>query len=300
MGFFGFLIIVFLAVLILKGLFNSEWREKSQDKIDGIKKERIFWNLKKMWNNLGYFKDDINDIFWIYSAKLTGDQNYNSIFSDRMDMHMYTEKEEENKYKNKLNLSIVSKTKDGFANIVNLNKAIANREKFINKILTTDIKVIKLEDIVKELKKYKEDKISNSDYQSRKDEVEMRCRKLFYEYTSKIDKSDEENKNLSDNQLIFKARESFAGKSFHYEGDGDKIIKDLIEVKTMQFEMVDIIDKCILKKIVNDKSRKKSRRILKELTELFMLRDCVSDYTLWYMGTNGIERAMWRLIEIFI
>jgi hypothetical protein len=59
------------AVYIIRALFNKEWREAAQAKVDSVRKERIFWQLVNGYEGMAF---DIYAIFTIYlNPKLLGE-----------------------------------------------------------------------------------------------------------------------------------------------------------------------------------------------------------------------------------
>ncbi len=104
------LLVLALAQFTIRGFFNTEWREKAQEKIESIKKRRRFWHL------MNGFGSSVFDIEWVFTIYL--DHRHMETFF----MSPLSHENEDQKIKNLIKEK--SMIYDLIENVSILNKAI--------------------------------------------------------------------------------------------------------------------------------------------------------------------------------
>lgn len=264
-------LILFSAEFIAKGLFNKRWHEKAQDRVDGIKKMGVFWDLMS-----GAYGVELGPK-GVFESYLTS--NIREITVGDLARAERTEK-------NSLIKNIIKKKEWSGKNIKSLNKAIEERESIIkdclekNKVVFTDAKIRKdFEEIeehwnVKGISKHYDRFIQRS--------------------LDSLTKGDKTGINLWTMLKEFVDRET----DFDFDPTGNKKINFLESLKMAQSAIYEAVENVLCAKIENNEVRQTLQKALNDWQQLHMLRWCIVDHSVWDIGLNGIQRAMWRFIAV--
>jgi hypothetical protein len=88
---------------------------------------------------------------------------------------------------------------------------------------------------------------------------------------------------------------------FEYDSTGNKQVGFLDDLKLAQSAIITFFIDLLSEKNMNKETAQKLKKALVEWQQLHMLRWCVVDYSIWTMGTNGIQRGMWHVaISVFL
>lgn len=269
------LIIIFiLARIIAKGLFDRDWRAKSQDNIDSIKNEKIFWYLMSQ-------KINAPRVFFAY-LRTRDQKDYIRVYDCVMNIHS-SENETD-----KTDLDIKTITKSESIRLINstLNPKIQEKETAIRGFLT-------------------ENKITFTE-----DEIRKKFQECFDEHLLKHWKIDEVQKHYPsfmsahlDSLIksyktgigVWEVLKGFVDKEHELEFDGGKYVDFLESLKMLQNDLNNFVSDLLCNKVENKEKSQKLNKLLTEWRQLHMLRWCIADFSVWKIGKNKIQTGLWRM-----
>ncbi len=268
-----FIVIVVLAGLIFRGLFDRSWRAKAQDNIDAIRNSKNFWYLMSQ-------KINAEKVFSAY-LRTRNQKDYIRVGDCVMDI--YSNKEEINKN----DFDIKTITKGDSIKIVNsvLNPKIQEKEKTISDILSENKISFTEDEIRKGFKEYFDEHFWNID------EVQKHYNRFM---TAHLDSLVKSNKTGAD---IWKVLKDFADKDHEFEFDrsGEKHVEFLESLKLLQNDVKNFVIDLLCGKIDNKEKSQKLKKAFTEWQQLHMLRWCVVDFSVWEIGKNKIQTGLWRM-----
>ncbi len=256
------LLILVGAVFILRALFNAEWRNNVQAKIDGIKQERIFWRLVNGYEGI---KFSINAIFTIHL-----DPRYFANFITIGDTR--TERD-------KRVLKLIEGRRS-FECIGILNTALEKAEQTVVGALKESNKSYTKE----EVKKF---------FDTRKDElfVPEQYDKFVSFYLRFL--PDHAHLKGTDIWEARKKLEEAAGK-LEWRTEEEKVDgATLFAVKKSEAKVGAVVADILCGKSVTSGTL---REALTDWEHIQMLRSCAVDLIVPWLGTNLIQRFMWQIV----
>lgn len=260
-------LLIVLAVIVLRGLFNKEWRGATQAKIDAVKKERIFWRLVKGYQgmNLG-----IEAIFTVHL-----DTRHLATFITSGNVRS----EEDKKVLNLLN------GQTSFSSIKVLNDALEEIDKVIAGIFSHDSQ------------SYAKGEIKRL-FEGRKDEqlfVPAQYDKFVDFYMRFL--PDHAHLKGADLWEARKKLNDAAGK-LEWKTDEEKVdAETLFVVRKSEVEVGEAVGEILCGK---GEEKHILKAFIKDWEHIQMLRTCVVDLVVPWQGTNLLERWFWRVVEIFL
>lgn len=302
------LLVIVLARFTIRGLFNTEWREKAQEKIDSIKKRRWFW---KLITGIGDgLVLDAEDVFRAYLDS----RHLSTVFGRPVfDKEKYKETLGDTKIKNLIKDKGMAY--DLVENMGVLNKAIDEREEIIKELLEKrTLTYTKAE--VKETfaeqgfsEQYKRLALSYFDFLPDRGPVKEEHEKIWKELEAKkvlpagsLKHSTSDEYSLNE---IWQARKKLEEMSRRDEWKTeDKKVDSgvLYSLKMSQTKVGEVVALLLCEEVINEKSEDtKSREALKialrDWEQLHMLRWCILDYSPCWINTDRIQRFKWRVLE---
>ena len=300
-------IITLLLVLVLtrftiRGFFNTEWRGKAQEKIDSIKKRRVFWNL------VNGFDGSVFDIDWIFTIYLDHNRVRNApLFS------VLTE--EDRKIRDLIKDNGMTYDLVG-ENVKVLNKAIEEREEIIRDLIdkrsltytNAEIKKAFSEDQIGE--QYEKFVSIYFDLLPDRGPMPEEHKRIWKELEDKsvfpvgsLKHSTSDEYNLTE---IWEARKrlSTVVGGFEYTSEDKQVDSPTIFfLKKAQVNIGKVVANLLCEDVINEKvedtkTRGILKNTLKEWEQLHMLRWCIQDFSVVaWMGTSGFQRFIWRVVE---
>ena len=254
--------VIVLLVVVVSGLVNISWNENARTKLDSVKRERFFWLL------IGGYKGIVRDINAIFSAYL--DQNLMSYVSGSK----RTDDDEV--------IKLISE-KRGIENINIINDALKNRDEAVRKILTESSQTLAKAEVKKTFDAHEENQII----------VAERYEELVGAYMRYL--PDEPIKL----EGVWDARKQLAERVGHLEwknGDNKVDLETMFALKKSEYEVSGVIADLLCRKVSDNSILQKN---LKQIEQLEMLKWCIVDYNVGLLGTNGLQRSMWRGLANF-
>jgi hypothetical protein len=259
------LIVLVLAVFVMRALFNSEWRNGAQAKVDTVKKERIFWALVNNYGNLL----TINAIFTIYL-----EPGHLATFikgsSTRTDADLRV-------------LKVLNK-KDSFECIKNINSALEKADKTIVEILAKDSKSYTKADIKKFFEAHKDEHIFVPEQYDK-------FVSYYFHYLPDVT-------HLKSND-VWDTRKKLEEDAGQLEWKTEEVKVDaetLFAMKKSNVEIGEVVANILCGKEVANGAL---RDALTDWEHLHMLRWCIVDFVVAWHNTNLIQRFMWRVVSEF-
>jgi len=262
------LIIIFLAIITISSLVNITWNKNAKEKINTVKKERIFWRLVNGYDGLIF---DINAIFTIYL-----DQRHLVNFITGAKSHTKEDADI---------LKLVKQKKDN-DNIHNINDAIEKSDNDIRKIISKNQITFTNDDVKKFFKKHEEEQIVVPEQYERFVSFFLQ---MLRDY----------NIVISD---IWEARKKLEEKSAELEWKTEERRVDaetLFNLKKSEQEVGEVVCKLIRVALDNNEVVDSLRVEMERWEKLHMLRWCIVDYSFNWIGTNGLQRLMWGMLANF-
>jgi hypothetical protein len=271
------LAILFLAEFTIKGLFNTKWREQGQNRINGFKREKIFWYLIKNANSK--IELTIRDIYNLYILYLDGVLNPFS-FPNEKNSEPYN-----------LDKNIIKKNKSSFSNIRFLGEKIVEREEIIIGLLEKNSVAIDAPEVQQKFEEFKKrhHKIKGAP-------IPEQYEKLTEHFVSLV-KTSQSGKAIWDIRTKFDKEVNKYIKDYDKKNDDYKEI-DLDFIITAKMEVDNIVKDLLCEKIQNTENRQKLAKSLTEWEQLKMLQWCLIDFDVLIHDGNptNITVALWRLI----
>lgn len=290
--FLFFLLLLKLAIFVNRCLFDSEYRQYIQDKIDSIKKMDIFWSLMKdhVSKNIKLFLQldedkkslDIEDVFMIYVNKLTdgGILTYGDFSVAKRSINV-----------NALDKKIVRKRYSLIKNINILNNMIEEEEKLIKNSLEKiriSFTEIEMGTIQKNLIKTIEiDCVHNLE------QLEQ-CKDLLSIYFDLIKGKEKNGFNIWETMKILK--DNTLKFEYNFISENKVNPKTITNLKFAEIRIDDLMIEILCEKLENKNITQKIEKSLKKWQQLHMLKWCMVDFGVGLLDTNIFERTYWRII----
>ena len=271
------LLIVVLAGFLMRGLFDTKWRESSQEKIDGIKHERIFWGLMRGAYEVEH---NVNDIYKLYVISLIKELTVGDIMMKGTSFPSY--EEESDPYS--LDRTVIKKKYSWIKNINRLNDSIEKEGKFIENSLGKMNLTFTDKEVRDELKLAKKQLHTIAD-----PEQYDRLVSFFAQLI--------EDKMTGVGILLSMRKLEENMSKFEYDHTGNVRVDAFGPLVIAHMEINGIISKLLCKKIEDSEAAKKLENSLKKWMQLHMLRFCIVDHSVWQVDTNVLERAFWRVVK---
>src|SRR3989344_1023291 len=263
----------FLAVICMRGLFNREWHEAAQSKIDAIQRKRIFWQTLSGIEGSVF---DIDAVFTIYL-----DPNW----LPKLLLRGFGEENKDKEIK-----SLIRK-RQGYKSINSINNALEARDEIITSIIAKNSFAFTKADIEKKFDEHEKESFSVP---------EQYDKFVSYFLNCLPDKSGLEKFSLTDVWVGRKKLEERVRGLEYKMGVRAEVRADsktLFDLKKSQVEIGEVVLFIITEKTVNDKERSDIENALHDWEKLHMLHWCVVDYTVAWYGTNILQRGFWHFVE---
>ena len=267
MQIFLLILLIVLAVVVIRGLFNKEWRDASQAKIDAVKKERIFWGLVNGYRgmNLG-----VEAIFTVHL-----DVRHLATFITSGNARS----EEDEKILKLL------KGQSSFSSIKVLNDTLEEIDKVIAGIFSHDDQLYTKGEIKKLLEGRKNEQLFVPAQYDKFVDFYMR----FLPDHAHLKSAD-----------LWEARKKLNDAAGKLEWKTDEIKVDaetLFAVRKSEVEVGEAVGEVICGK---DNEKDILKAFIRDWEHIQMLRTCVVDLVVPWQGTNLLDRWFWRIVEIFL
>jgi len=263
-----FIIIIFLLITVVGGLVKINWNDNAKTKLNSLRKERIFWELANGYEGIIF---DIKAIFTIY-------------LDQRLLVNFITGVKERTEDDNEI-LKLLNKKRDT-ENINVINDAIEDRNNNIVKILNANQQLITKNEVVRVFENHKEEQILVPEQYDR-----------FVKYFLQTLRGD--SIKLTD---VWDVRLKLEDNSteLEWKSDENKVEPEtLFILKKSQEEVGEVVIKLLCQKISDEKTTNVLRKNLEQWEKLHMLRWCIVDYSVDWIGTNGIQRTLWGILGNF-
>jgi hypothetical protein len=270
-----YIIILFLLFILTRfaarGLFDRKWKHKAQDIIDSIRNEKNFWYL---------MSQDINvkRVFSVY-VRILNQRDYIRV-GDSI-MNLYGEHEAD---PNDLDKKIITKNRG--IEIINsiLNPAIQDREKAISEYLTNNkihFSESEIREVFEDFETWNDKELLNS--------LPRNYGRYIYNHIDSLIKGEKTA------LIVWEMLKELEDKThdFEYDSSGENKVNFISDLKMAQAQVSNTFIELLSKKIEQKEIVKK----IAEWQQFHMLRWCVVDWSVWNIGTNGIQRGMWRLVN---
>ena len=288
-------------VLKLHKLVSIPWTPEAQEKIDTARKERRFWHLVKGYNGMSF------DIQWIFNIYL--EPRHLSTFMTSMHKEPEDVLAREQKIKGLL-------TKRGNENdiIRRLNLEILDKENTIKGILDTYVFSYTQEELSNEFAEYGKMHFTGEQYK--------KLTALYLSFLPTINTAPWTEKEIDNFELLEKIlpKESMTYSSEELRGginlwDARKELEEkmgelefdtageqlplglLYSVKQADLQIGEIVRTLLCKCIPNIEVSEKLKNSLTDWSHLHLLRWCLVDFSVGWIGTNSIHRFFWRAIS---
>jgi hypothetical protein len=290
------LIVLVVAGFIIRALFNQEWRNSAQAKIDAVKQERIFWRLVKGQEGLML---GIEAIFTVHLDS----RHLATYLGSLSDVGKRTNDDERV-------LKLLAK-KNIFESIKPLNDAFEKADKTIQETLKTDKAVFTKADIQKIFEDHKEDRILLPDQYDRFVELYLRLlpsREPLEDKHKQTWEELEEKGAIPKGELarvtsgkytktdIWETRKKLEEMAGDFEWKTDEIKHDeatVFAVRKSEVEIGGVLGDVLCGKDVKNGAL---REALTDWEHIQMLRSCAVDLIVPWHGTNLIQRFMWTIV----
>lgn len=256
-------IILVVAGFIIRALFNAEWRNSAQEKIDAVKKERVFWRLVNGYQgmNLG-----IEAIFTVHLDL----RHFATFITSR---NPRTEDEEK--------ILKLIRHRGSFGSINVLNDNLEEVDKVIMGILSHSTQKF----TKAEIKKF---------FESRKDERLL----MPAQYDKFVDfymRFLPDQAHLKDEDLwATRKKLNEVADKLEWKTDEEKVDAETIfAVRKSEAEVGEAVGEILYGK---DDEKDILRTFIKDWEHIQMLRTCVVDLAVPWHNTNLIERFMWKIV----
>lgn len=268
------IVIVVLASLIFRGLFDRSWRTKAQDNIDAIRNSKNFWYLMSQ-------KINAEKVFFVY-LRTRNQKDQIRVGDCVTDIYSNKEGIGENDF------DIKTISKGDSINIINsvLNPKIKEKEKAISDILCKHKISFTEDEIRKNFKDYFDEHFWNVD------EVQKHYNRFMTTHLDSLVKSDKSGTG------IWHVLKDFADKDHEFEFDrsGEKHVDFLESLKLLQNDVKNFVIDLLCEKINNKDKSQELRKVLTEWQQLNLLRWCIVDFSVWEIGKNKIQTGLWRMV----
>ena len=260
-------VLIVLAVIVLRGLFNKEWRDAAQARIDAVKKERVFWRLVRGYQgmNLGI----------------------EAIFTVHLDVrHLATFFTSDNvRSENDKKILELLNGQNSFSSIKVLNDTLEEIDKVIAGIFSHDGQLYTKGEIKKHFESRKDERLLMPDQYDKFVDFYMR----FLPDHAHLKGTD-----------LWKARKELNDVAGKLEWKTDEIKVDaetLFAVRKSEVEVGEAVGEVICGK---DNEKDILKAFIKDWEHIQMLRTCVVDLVVPWHGTNLLQRWFWQIVEVFL
>ncbi|MDP9249431.1 MAG: hypothetical protein M3M85_02910 [bacterium] len=256
-------IILVVAGFIIRALFNTEWRNSAQEKIDAVKKERVFWRLVNGYQGMNL---DIEAIFTVHLdlkhfGTFIGSGNARSEDDEKI-------------------LKLI-RHRGSFGSINVLNDNLEEVDKVIIGILSHSTQQF----TKAEIKKF---------FESRKDErllMPAQYDKFMDFYMRFL--PDQAHLKDADLWATRKKLSEVSGK-LEWKTDEEKVDAETIfAIRKSEVEVGEVVGDILCGK---DGDKDILRTFVTNWEHMQMLRSCVVDLAVPWHNTNLIQRFMWKIV----
>lgn len=276
---------IILSVLIsiafvLDGLIKISWKNDAKEKLDSIKKERLFWRMINGYNGM-YF-----NLCWIFRIYLDP-RHLVAFLTSTVTSHKPLEI---SKIDEDAEIKKLISQKKGIGNITILRAGIEKRESFVEHFIEKDDQTFTKPEL---------EKI----FDSKKDEIIVTGRyDKFVEYYFRCLPKGESHKYTKLD--VWEARKELNEKAgdLEWKTEDEKVdAETMFSLKKAQEEIGEVVINILCKNINDDNKEGKSNleKNLIQWGQLQMLAWCIVDYSVAWNGTNRIQQFMWKVLGFF-
>ncbi|OGG69793.1 hypothetical protein A3I99_03580 [Candidatus Kaiserbacteria bacterium RIFCSPLOWO2_02_FULL_45_11b] len=255
------LLITGVAVFIIRALVNNEWRKSAQEKIDSIRKERIFWRLI---NGYGGFVFGVEAIFTI----CLDPKRFTTYMTDSQQLSVADKKV----------LRLLKKNR-GIGNINIINTELKKVEESISSVLSDSSKILSKSELETVFDARNKDNFLATPQHEKLVDIFL----LLLTTNSKVRKID-----------IWKARKLLDEEATRLEWKNEEEKVDTETLFYLKKSNVDIGETVADILIVEAPSDLKE--MLKEWELMRMIKSSIVDYAVRQIGMNRIQHFGWKLI----
>lgn len=297
-----FLVIVFiLGRFLVRGLFDSAWRKKAQEKFDSIKKERIFWRLINGYDGMVF------NLYWVFTIYL--DPRHLATFLTSFSYREKSEVEEDAEIK-----KLISQKK-GIENINTIRNAIEKREGIITQSFEKDEELFTKADIEKVFDARKDEMLVTEQYDKfveyyfrllpSREPLKDEHKKIWQELEDKdaitpkgtLERVIAGKYNKADIWDTRKKLEEKVG-DLEWKTEEEKVdLETIFSLKKAQMEIGEVVSNLLCEDISDTTKKEALKNALKEWEQLHMLSWCIIDFEVSWHGTNKIQQWMWKIVE---